>query len=418
MSDLSISTEATVKKARAALTFTSLGHFINDGTVFFFPLLVDILVKTDSLSALTVTILLGIFYAAASLFSVEVGRIASRWHNKGSLIGLGLILMALGLVGFYFSILKAGSFIVVPVAALSALSAGIGSSFYHPLGGAVLQMSYSADKRGRALGINGSMGSVGRALYPSLLYALAALLTLDFSFLVFGLLAVVAAFAIALGLRSQAVRERIVASDEKGKATKRRDAISGSILILAIVTFIRSTASQGIASWIPSYISNVQKVGISSLLGYSITLMFIAAIVGQPIFGYLADRMDKRILLSVSSFGTVLATLGYIYTSGVVSLVFLITFGFFTFSGFPLLFALISEYVPRGDSSLANSVVWGLGNQGGMALGPILVGIIIVNDYSRLTLSFEVMVVITVVAALAVFLLPRPAGKAKMSLFG
>ncbi len=418
MSDLSMDSLATSKYTSPALVFTSLGHFINDGTVFFFPLLVDILVKTDSLSAVTVTILLGIFYAAASLFSVEVGRLASRWSNKGTLIGIGLLLMSLGLVGFYYSIMEAGSIVVIPAAAISALSAGIGSSFYHPLGGSVLQMSYSAEKRGKALGINGSMGSVGRALYPSLLYGFAALFTLDSSFLVFGIFAVVAAIAIWLGLMPMANHSKQDHRPASSNTSKRKSTLSASIIILAIVAFIRSTASQGIASWIPSYISNVQKVGISSLLGYSITLMFVAAIIGQPIFGFLADRMDKRVLLSVSSFGTVLSTLGYIYTTGSISLAFLIVFGFFTFSGFPLLFALISEYVPRGDSSLANSVVWGLGNQGGMALGPVLVGLIIVDNYSRLPFSFEVMVIITIFAALAVFLLPRPSGKAKMALFG
>lgn len=421
MTDLSINTSSgSIKHGARNLAMTSLGHFVNDGTVFFFPMLVDILVKVNSLSPLFVTFLLGIFYTAASLFSIMVGRISEVWDRKGFLIGIGLALMAIGVLGFYEVITGSLGAALPYVAGFSALSAGVGSSFYHPLGGAILQSTFTPSSRGKALGVNGSMGSVGRAIYPSLLYGFAALLTLDFSFVVFAIIAVISAVFIAFFLRD--VRSRPKPADEiheKGKKAKgNRGILTYSIIMLSVVTFIRSTASQGIASWIPSYLSNVKDLGISSLLGYSITLMFIAAIVGQPIFGYFADRMDKRVLLSISSFGTAASTLAYINSSGLESLVFLVIFGFFTFSGFPLLFSLISEYVPRGDSSMANSVVWGLGNQGGMALGPILVGLIIVDNYSRLPFTFTIMVAVTVVSGILVFALPRPAGKAKMSLFG
>ncbi|MEM0156869.1 MAG: MFS transporter [Thermoplasmataceae archaeon] len=420
MTDLSMHTTDSITSGLRNLTMTSLGHFVNDGTVFFFPLLVDILVRVNSLSPVFVTLLLGIFYSAASLFSVMVGRISEVWDRKELLIGIGLALMALGILGFYKVITGSLGPALPYIAGLSALSAGIGSSFYHPLGGAILQGTFSPRSRGKALGINGSMGSVGRAVYPSLLYGFAALLTLDFSFVVFAIIAVISAIFIAIFLRGTGSSRRPPEEhpEQRKQIKGSRGILTYSIIMLSVVTFIRSTASQGIASWIPSYLSNVKDLGISSILGYSITLMFIAAIVGQPIFGYFADRMDKRVLLSISSFGTAAATLAYINSSGIESLVFLVIFGFFTFSGFPLLFSLISEYVPRGDSSMANSVVWGLGNQGGMALGPIIVGLIVVNNYSRLPFTFVIMVAVTVAAGLLVFALPRPAGKAKMSMFG
>lgn len=419
MSNLSMPTGISFNKsAGKSLVLTSMGHFINDGTVFFFPMLVDILVKTDSLSALYVTLLLGIFYIAASMFSIAVGKISEIWDNKGALIGIGLLTMSAGIVGFYWVISSAERPHIYVVAALSSLAAGMGSAFYHPLGGSVLQQSFTSESRGRALGINGAMGSVGRAVYPSMLYAFAALLTLDFSFLVFAVFAAVAAILIGTLLNPH-IYVRPENSVKTGQVSNgSRGVLTYSIIMLSIVTFIRSTASQGIASWIPSYLSYVKNLGISSMLGYSITLMFVAAIIGQPIFGYLADRMDKRVLLSISSFGTAAATMAYINSTGVLSIIFLIIFGFFTFSGFPLLFSLISEYVPRGDSSFANSVVWGLGNQGGMALGPIIVGLIVVNNYSRLSFSFEITVITTVIAGMLVFLLPKSKRKAKMSMFG
>lgn len=408
MTDLSIGGKG-ITKGRA-LSLTSLGHFINDGTLFLFPLLVDIVLSVKLFAPVFAAVFLTVFYVIGSVFSLVVGRVADRGFSLGKLIGLGLFLYPLGLLGFYFIIeYHVSSF---PIALISTLSMGVASSFYHPLGASVLQESYGSGSTGTALGINGAIGSAGRALYPSLLFVVAAVLTLADSFLFFAVLAAVAAVVIASGLRNCC--KQTETHGVKGKAL--RNGVTIPLILLTILAFVKSVATQGIISWIPIYLSNVKGLGLSDSLGYTLSLMFVGGIAGQPVFGYLTRKFDKRILLSLTSFGTAVTILGYINTMGMEALAMLGVFGFFTFSGFPLLLSIIQDYV-QGTSSTANSVVWGLGSQGGMAVGPAVVGLLALNDYSGLTASFYLMIVLIFVVGTAFLFMPKSSTKKKRALF-
>ena len=46
------------------------------------------------------------------------------------------------------------------------LIAGFGSSFYHPIAAAIWNETFSLKGRGRAMGINGSMGGFGKFAFP------------------------------------------------------------------------------------------------------------------------------------------------------------------------------------------------------------------------------------------------------------
>jgi MFS family permease len=71
--------------------------------------------------------------------------------------------------------------------------------------------------------------------------------------------------------------------------------------------------------------------------------MYAAAIIGQPIFGLLVDKFDKRLILGIRSAGSALSILGYLFTAGIVETILLLLFGFFTFSAFLLLVSLASD---------------------------------------------------------------------------
>jgi MFS family permease len=103
--------------------------------------------------------------------------------------------------------------------------------------------------------------------------------------------------------------------------------------------------------------------------------MFATAIVGQPFFGWLLDRFDRRIILAASSAGSSLSILAYLYTNGLTELLMLALFGLFTFAAFPLFLSLASNYEPKGSSSLGNALVWGIGTSGGSVIGPLITGV-------------------------------------------
>ena len=425
---------------RRGLALTSLGHFINDGTVFFVPVIAAIVAHRPDVSPTFITALFLAFYASTAVLSLFVGRLADRLGRPGSLMGIGLAVLSVGLLVFYVALMQAGGPVLLGTLLAAAVLTGAGAAFYHPLGGSLLQAAFEGRSLGLALGVNGALGSLGRALYPSLYFVAAIVIAGYGSVVVFAVVGLAAALAIWLGTRAPTKpRARAphgleagtpaagsspasggVGAPARSGPAGTRDVLTAGILMLTGVAFLRSVATQGIASWIPTYLSTQRGLGVSSDLGLAVTVMYAAAVIGQPLFGLLVDRLDKRWVLAASSLGSAAAILVYLAVSGSgwAGEGWLFVFGFFTFSGFPLLLSLVGDYVPRGGNSLANALVWGVGSTAGGALGPVLVGAIVGSDYSRLGFAFTLAAGAAVVSALATLLLRRPTRVTRMAVFG
>jgi MFS family permease len=416
---------------------------MNDGMVFFIPVVADILAKSHGASAVLVTAILTVFYVASAGFGLLVGRVADSLGRRGLMIAFGLLILSLGLLGFYLSLAATAGVGSDILALAAALVAGIGSSFYHPLGGSVIQLAFSAESRGKALGVNGAFGSLGRALYPSLFFIVAALaISKANTVIIFAAFGILSAAVIAYGIGSLSRAKPAPAKasgnaghddattatkdgtgdgtsgNSKGNAQTIRSMLTKSVVALTAIAFIRSMAFIGIVSWVPIYLTTQKHLGLSSQLGYTVTIMFAGGIVGQPVFGQLADRFDKRIVLALNSLGSALTILTYISFSGAGALISLIFFGFFTFSGFPLLLSLVSDYVPRRSTTTGNALVWGLGSTGGQALGPLVVGLLTFGSYSHLSTAFIIMAGLAAATVLATPLMAKTDSRVKMPLFG
>lgn len=411
MTDLASDNNVKMKKeGYSTLAFTSMGHFMNDGFMFLFPVIADILSNLNGYTPLHLTGLFAAFYTSSTFY----GLIAGRFSDRGSFLGsiyTGILLISLGIGGF--SLILIDSNLPYVLSLVSAIVMGMGTGFYHPIGAAIIQRTYPKKNLGKALGINGSMGSVGRALFPSIFLGLVYFVSQGYSLLILFAAGIIASIIIAIGLRGTTATRGV----SKGK-TGINDVVNASIILLTLVFLIKSISSQGMVAWIPTFLTYEKGVGIGATLGIVLTIMYSSAILGQPLFGALVDRVDKRLLLAISTLGTAGAMFAYMHTSGDLELFMLVLFGFFTFSGFPLTMSLVSDYAPRGGSSLTNSIVWGFGNSGGMILGPIIAGAIILNDYSRIPAAFNILIVLSVVVAFATLALPKTGKKAGMPLFG
>jgi FSR family fosmidomycin resistance protein-like MFS transporter len=388
------------------LGFTSLGHFINDGTVFFVPLIADIFANQGGVTPLELTLMFVIFYGSASILSAYVGRLADVTGGAGSLIAVGTTLLSLSMFTYYMTLSYATGTLFLGLMMGSAFIAGFGSAFYHPLGASLLQASFVDTQRGRALGLNGAFGSIGRALYPSMFFFVAIFLSTYGSLAFFGAVGMLASLGILLGLRSERVQQVSGLAPAK-ESTRARDAMTSGIIILTLISFVRSAATSGITSWIPIFISTQKGLGVTGALGLTLTVMFSTAIVGQPFFGWLLDRYDRRIILAVSSAGSGLTIIAYLFTHGLAELLILAVFGLFTFTAFPLFLSLASNYEPEGSSSLGNALVWGLGTSGGSVIGPLITGALVLTNYQRLGFAFEIMAMGILISAAGTLFLPR-----------
>lgn len=400
------------------LALTSLAHFVNDGTVFFVPVIAAIVAADRRVDPLAVTALFLIFYATSPVVSPLVGRLADRRGRNGSLMAIGVAVLSLGLLGFYFALSLTTGPALVAALLVSALVTGSGAAFYHPLGASLLQGAFHDSRRGLALGLNGALGSLGRALYPSLYFLGGLVITGYGSVALFAGIGLAAGVAIWMGVRVPArQREEQVAS--AGASAPSSEALTRGIILLTLVAFFRSVATRGIAAWIPTHLATERSLGVSADLGIAVTVMYASAVVGQPLFGLLVDRIDKRLVLGAASIGSAIAILGYLGAgANSIAYAWLFAFGLFTFSGFPLLLSMVNDYVPRRSSSLANALVWGVGNSAGNALGPVIVGVMIGSDYGRLDWAFTIFAALAVASSFATAFVPRPARVGKMASFG
>ena len=379
--------------------------------MYVFIMLYPILVSSYSLTVLDV----GILAAFQSTFSIVVSPFIGRWSdyrkNYGTLLAMGMILIGMGIGGYALgtSYLKGYSLFLalIPFAAI----AGTGSAFYHPLGATVLSNQWRSRNLGRALGINGSIGSIGRAIYPAIVVTLVIALSLP-SVSVLSAVALVTGIVVYLALRSLSSGKVTPASETRGSEEGAIPArkLMPNIFVLTIVSFVRGLFTIGIVSLIPTYLTKVVKISYGYDLGIIIVIMNATAIFSQPFFGWAADKIGRRLALAISNSGSVIAMILFLTTSNSILLVvYLAMFGLFTLTAFPLIMSLTSEIVPREASTTANSIVWGVGNVGGGAVGPVVIGLLAEPSFlNSLNSSFYVMALVGIVAVVLMPFVPKP----------
>ena len=388
------------------LSFTSMGHFVNDGNTWVLPVAYAYMVKVYDMPEYMAGVFGLIFFGLGALFSPVVGRLMDATGKPVRLIGLGTLLWALGLAVFGLGVKDYS----VPLAVAGAAVSGIASAFYHPLGSSALALTFEGSS-GYAMGINGAMGSLGRALYPSISTFLFAALYSNY----FLSLLVLAAVSLAVTVWSLIAPEVEVRREEK-KDDKGKSAVSTPMKVVAmltVVSFARSLFTQGVSQYVGVILVKYFGYSFGQGLGNTITLFLLPAIIGQPFFGLMSDRAGRRLTLAVSTLGAVVSIVGFVLTG---SIALLALFGFFTFSAFPLTLALTSDLVPRRSTGLANSLVWGLGTTGGGAIGPLVMGLLLA--YMPLTTSVYVLSILGIISAALTAALPRPPKRSKVPLFG
>ncbi|MGC9221108.1 MAG: MFS transporter [Solirubrobacteraceae bacterium] len=440
---------AGAHRAARLVGVTSLAHFLNDGVVFFVPVIGDLLSQNHRVSTTMITAMLTTFYVVSAGSGLGIGLVADRLGRRGQMIAVGIALLGVSLLGFYGALSLAGGARSVLVI-LAAVLAGFGSAFYHPLGGSILQLGVPAGARGKALGINGAFGSLGRALYPALFFLVATVgISKPTTTVVFGVLSILAAAVVAFGLpadvtdperRTHAGKAVAPAAasagvpaaasagapaaapvaDRKPVAVPLRSLINRSVVALTGIAFFRSLGFIGVVSWIPIYLSSERHAGLSTSLGFTVTVMYAGGILGQPLFGLLVDRFDKRLVLAIDSLGSAGGIFFFLSTSGLgaQALLALFVFGVFTFSGFPLLMSLVADYVPKSSSTTGNALVWGLGSTGGQALSPLVVGLLTGGSHANLGAAFAILGGLIAATVAATPLLRRSARSSRMALFG
>jgi len=400
-----------MEEGQRSLLATSLAHFINDGLTGIIPLMYPVYITVYGISPTTVLILAGLQSVFSIVISPLIGKKSDTSGKFAQLMTIGLIIFAVGAAGYATSgLVVQGLALVVFLLPFTVLIA-VGSSFYHPLGATVLREKWKSEGLGRAMGINGSFGSVGRVVLPfsaTLVLASFALPSLS----VFAGLSLLGSLAIFFMLRR--VRFSRYVSAESGRRRFWRSLLPDwrlfrRFLPLTVLSFSRGFFTVGITPAIPLYLLLVDHFS-EFQAGIAYSIMFGAGIISQLLFGYLQDRLGKRIALGISNLGAVIALLVFVLSQSPLAVeVSLIPFGLFGYSAFPLLLGLVAELTSPGEMTSASSIVWGMGNTTGQAIAPLLMSLLALPAlFGSLTAG---MFAAVFVGILSVVLVPFTRGK-------
>ncbi|MHB2037160.1 MAG: MFS transporter [Nitrososphaerales archaeon] len=389
---------------------TSLAHFVNDGCGFIFPVIYPLLVSSYSISTLGIALLATLLNFSQVAASPFIGRKTDSSRNFSGLISLGIIMVGAGVAGYGISILFFRDNFLLMLLILWTTLAGLGTAFFHPISATILKEKFDSRSRGRMLGISGSIGSAGRAIFPLIVVLLITSYSIS-SLLMLSGVAIVSGIIVFLIMRNvhflsnQKVNDEVSGSQQNAPTHFPMSILVRGIFPLLILSIARGAFAQGIIQFIPIYLNTIVHVQYGYGLGLSFTLMLAMGIIGQPLLGYLADRFGRRLIMGVANGGGVISMLMFlVYGNHYYSEILLAAFGLFTLSAYPLLFGLATDVAPEGAATVTGSLVWSVGNIGGSSIGPLLVGLLAQRYFlGSLTYAFYAMCAIGV---FSVILLP------------
>jgi MFS transporter, FSR family, fosmidomycin resistance protein len=281
------------------------------------------------------TLLVTALMIAYFLPSYPLGALADRVSRK-KLLGLGLAINGAGFIGLSLAPDYA-------TALLCVIIAGFGGSFYHPAATAMIARLYPTGT-GRALGILGMGASVGFFLGPIYCGWRAAAVGWRAPVLELGILGIVGAIVFALFAREEAAQEiRPVRNHHIGTLFPT-PALWFLFVGSALAFSMRDFAGSGMGSLGSLFLQKAHGMDVRST-GIALSVIFIASLPSNPLFGGLSDRGRFRwgfALLVLAAL--VVGIFPHLPRGGVIPA--FILYGFFFMATFPVVEAALMESVP------------------------------------------------------------------------
>lgn len=385
---------------------TAVGHFANDGTFLLFPLLLVYYIKVPGVS-LSILGAMAVMYQLLSAFvSPAVGKRADRSGKLELLMSVGIALEAISILVFGLAFII-HSLLIYSIIALGAILLGLGQAFYHPLGGALITREFKGDAP-KYMGINGSIGSVGRTVMPAaatLLIALAGTMAgiSLLSIMFFAFAAVIFALFRLDGISAASMD---CAKAGKAKANGAKAKLNGAIYRLTASLFFKSAFQVGTVTFIGAYMYLVFAASPSTV-GLFLSITFLPAIAGQYTFGVLVERYGNRSMFAITSVLMVLFFLMFLLSENIyVAALLYSAFVFVSFTTFPLSMSYSSRLASDNGAVHANSFVWGFGNILGSSAGIAIISALLFIGIS-LGKSMWFMMAIGAMAVLSLLVLPK-----------
>lgn len=286
------------------------------------------------------------------LGSFPAGYLSDRYSNHWrEILGIGILA-----VGFFHSLL--GSVNTYWLLAIMAALGSVAISFWHPPAITALSQKF-AHRRGLALAIHGTGGSVGEALGPITVAILLKFVVwrtvLQLSVIPGLAMAILVAIALR-GLRGQSERSESFKSylDSVRQVLRHRSMVT---ILLITGGFISVQAS--VYTFLPIYLR--EELSYTSLeTSAFLSIAQVSGIVSQPAMGFLSDRFSRKAviipsiaMLGITSFSIALAG------NGLSLLIVMIVMGAFNFPLMAIILAAALDICEDDVPATTVSIVFG-----------------------------------------------------------
>lgn len=347
-----------LKHQLVLLVVTVLGHGLKHTfNSAFFVLLPEI--KSGLLLSNTQIGILSTFRGiTGGLSNLPAGFLGDRFGDKRAAI-LGLSIIFLGIFAFLLGIAT-----TFWMAVIAACLYGVAITFWHPSAIASLSREF-ADRRGFAIALHGTGGSVGETLGPVISGILIGLigwrLILQWSLapaLIFG-------FLIWLSLRYVPTPSVKVNDFSEYYASLLALFRSRRLILILIFSAGFAGGQSTVLTFLPIYVDEAFSRSETTMItpaGFYMALAQVGGIITQPLMGYGSDKFGRKAILSPSLGILGVSMIGLIFVpEGVLFSIVVFVMGGFLFPLMAILLASAMDVVGDASQATTVSLVFGIG---------------------------------------------------------
>ena len=314
------------------------------------------------------------------LGAIPFGWLSDRWSRSGTMT---IMFIGMGLASILCGLSTSISFLFISLSLL-----GLFCSIYHPVG--IPWVIHSANKQGRALGINGIFGGVGIGSGAFVAGTLTELLNWQLAFILPGFISIIIGFILIYFIFINKISYKNIFINNIEQDHSRNEMILISLIML-ISMFALGLTFHNTQTALPKVfeirIDNINSIQIGLMIGIIYFISGATTFVG----GLLADRFNLKTIYLIGIFLQFPCYLGIAYVSGYSLVVLCILAAVFNASILPTENLLLSKFTPQKY----HGVVYGIKFILAFGSGPI--SVFLISEIYSITLEFTYLFLINAI---------------------
>ena len=314
------------------------------------------------------------------LGAIPFGWLSDRWSRSGTMT---IMFIGMGLASILCGLSTSISFLFISLSLL-----GLFCSIYHPVG--IPWVIHSANKQGRALGINGIFGGVGIGSGAFVAGTLTELLNWQLAFILPGFISIIIGFILIYFIFINKISYKNIFINNIEQDHSRNEMILISLIML-ISMFALGLTFHNTQTALPKVfeirIDNINSIQIGLMIGIIYFISGATTFIG----GLLADRFNLKTIYLIGIFLQFPCYLGIAYVSGYSLVALCILAAVFNASILPTENLLLSKFTPQKY----HGIVYGIKFILAFGSGPI--SVFLISEIYSITLEFTYLFLINAI---------------------